>query len=62
MTDHGNVYGAYDFWSKANAAGNSRSSAPSVRCADHRGPQKPVRWGDPGQKDDDVSGGGAYRT
>src|SRR5262245_65870109 len=21
MTDHGNVYGAYDFWKKANAAG-----------------------------------------
>ena len=21
MTDHGNLYGAYDFWSKANKAG-----------------------------------------
>ena len=27
ITDNGNVYGAYDFWSKAQAAGSSRSSA-----------------------------------
>ncbi len=27
MTDHGNVFGAYEFYSKAKAAGSSRSSA-----------------------------------
>jgi hypothetical protein len=28
MTDHGNVFGAYDFWKKAKATASSRSSAP----------------------------------
>ncbi len=61
MTDHGNVYGAYDFWSKANAAGIKPIIGIEAYVApDHRGLKQPVRWGDPGQKDDDVSGGGAY--
>ena len=61
ITDHGNVYGAYDFWSKARPPASSRSSASrptsrpstagtSSRCAGAR----------PAQKDDDVSGAGAY--
>ena len=42
MTDHGNVYGAYDFWSKATAAGHQadhrhrglrRARAPAVPAA-----------------------------
>src|SRR6266568_684873 len=61
MTDHGNIYGAYDFWSKANAAGVRPIIGIEAYVApDHRGLKQPVRWGDPGQKDDDVSGGGAY--
>ena len=61
MTDHGNIYGAYDFWSKANAAGIKPIIGTEAYVApDHRGLKQPVRWGDPGQKDDDVSGAGAY--
>src|SRR5260370_10545455 len=57
MTDHGNVYGAYDFWSKAKAAGikpiiGTEAYAPP----EHPGFKQPVRWRDPSQKDDDVSG------
>ena len=61
MTDHGNVYGAYDFWSKARAAGIKPIIGIEAYVApEHRGSKRPVRWGDPGQKDDDVSGAGAY--
>jgi DNA polymerase-3 subunit alpha len=61
MTDHGNVYGAYDFWSKANAAGVKPIIGIEAYVApEHRGLKKPVKWGDPSQKDDDVSGAGAY--
>ncbi len=61
MTDHGNVYGAYDFWLKATAAGIKPIIGIEAYVApDHRGLKQPIRWGDPGQKDDDVSGGGAY--
>jgi DNA polymerase III subunit alpha len=61
MTDHGNVYGAYDFWSKARAAGVKPIIGIEAYVApEHRGHRQPVRWGTPGQKDDDVSGGGAY--
>ena len=61
MTDHGNVYGAYDFWSKANKAGVKPIIGIEAYVApESRGHKKPVRWGDPGQKGDDVSGAGAY--
>ena len=61
MTDHGNVYGAYDFWSKARAAGIKPIIGIEAYLApEHRGHKQPVRWGTPAQKDDDVSGGGAY--
>jgi DNA polymerase III subunit alpha len=59
MTDHGNVFGAYDFWKKANAAGikpiigTEAYLAPGSRFDRSR-----VRWGAGGE--DDVSGGGAY--
>ena len=60
MTDHGNVFGAYEFWSKARAAGIK----PIVGCEAYLTPgnsrfeRKRVRWNNGG--DDDVSGGGAY--
>jgi DNA polymerase-3 subunit alpha len=59
MTDHGNVFGAYDFWKKANAhgvkpiIGTEAYIAPGSRFDRSR-----VRWGAGGE--DDVSGGGAY--
>jgi DNA polymerase III subunit alpha len=61
MTDHGNVYGAYDFWSKATAAGVKPIIGTEAYVApEHRRHRQPVRWGNPAQKDDDVSGAGAY--
>jgi DNA polymerase III subunit alpha len=61
MTDHGNVYGAYDFWAKARAAGIKPIIGIEAYVApEHRGHKQPVRWGVPAQKDDDVSGAGAY--
>src|SRR6266571_8063860 len=61
ITDHGNVYGAYDFWSKASAAGIKPVIGVEAYVApEHRRFRQPVRWGTPAQKDDDVSGAGAY--
>ncbi|MGH8892509.1 MAG: DNA polymerase III subunit alpha, partial [Actinomycetes bacterium] len=60
MTDHGNVFGAYDFWKKARANGVK----PIIGCeayvtpGTHRSDKTRVRWADGGE--DDVSGGGAY--
>jgi DNA polymerase III subunit alpha len=60
MTDHGNVFGAYDFYAKAKAAGIK----PIVGMEGYFTPNTPrqerkrVRWNDGG--DDDVSGSGAY--
>jgi DNA polymerase-3 subunit alpha len=61
ITDHGNVYGAYDFWSKAQAAGIKPIIGTEAYVApEHRGHKQPVRWGTPAQREDDVSGAGAY--
>jgi DNA polymerase-3 subunit alpha len=61
MTDHGNVYGGYDFWTKARAAGIKPVIGIEAYLApEHRSFKQPVRWGTPAQKDDDVGGGGAY--
>ena len=62
ITDHGNVYGAYDFCPEGRRRpGSSRSSAPRPTSRPSTaGYKQPVRWGTPAQKDDDVSGGGAY--
>jgi DNA polymerase-3 subunit alpha len=60
MTDHGNVFGAYEFWSKAKAhgirpiIGIEAYFTPNTSRFD----KKRVRWNDGG--DDDVSGSGAY--
>ena len=59
MTDHGNVFGAYDFWKKAKAhgvkpiIGTEAYVAPGSRHDKTR-----HRWGAGGE--DDISGGGAY--
>jgi DNA polymerase III subunit alpha len=61
ITDHGNMYGAYDFWSKATAAGIKPIIGIEAYVApEHRRFRQPVRWGTPAQKQDDVSGAGAY--
>ncbi len=55
------MYGAYDFWSKASAAGIKPVIGVEAYVApEHRRFRQPVRWGTPAQKDDDVSGAGAY--
>ncbi|MBO0833667.1 MAG: DNA polymerase III subunit alpha, partial [Actinobacteria bacterium] len=61
MTDHGNVYGAYDFWAKATASGIKPIIGMEAYVApEHRRHKQPVLWGTPAQRDDDVSGAGAY--
>ena len=60
MTDHGNVFGAYDFYSKATAAGIKPIIGMEAYVTPNtsRYEKKRVRWNDGG--DDDVSGSGAY--
>ena len=60
MTDHGNVFGAYDFWSKARAHGVKPIIGMEAYFTPNtsRYEKKRVRWNDGG--DDDVSGSGAY--
>jgi DNA polymerase III subunit alpha len=61
ITDHGNLYGAYDFWTRARAAGIKPIIGIEAYVApEHRAYKQPVHWGTPAQKDDDVSGAGAY--
>ena len=60
MTDHGNVFGAYDFWAKGKAAGVKPIIGIEAYFTPNtsRFDKKRVRWNDGG--DDDVSGSGAY--
>ena len=61
MTDHGNMFGASEFYTETTAAGIKpiigieAYIAPASRFDTRR-----VSWGDPSQKDDDVSGSGSY--
>ncbi|WP_407342448.1 DNA polymerase III subunit alpha [Pengzhenrongella phosphoraccumulans] len=62
ITDHGFLFGAFDFWSKANAAG----VRPVIGVEAYLTPgtsrldRTRVKWGEAHQSRDDVSGGGAY--
>jgi DNA polymerase-3 subunit alpha len=60
MTDHGNVFGAFDFYTKARAAGVKPIIGMEAYVAPgtSRFDRTRVRWADGG--DDDVSGGGAF--
>jgi DNA polymerase-3 subunit alpha len=60
MTDHGNVFGAFDFWKKATAAGVKPiiGTEAYVTPRTHRSDRSRVKWGQGGS--DDVSGGGAF--
>ena len=63
ITDHGYLFGAYDFWSKATAAGIRPIIGLEAYVApghQHRTDKEKTRWGEPHQRGDDVSGGGAY--
>ncbi len=61
MTDHGNMYGADDFFQSARKAGIKPVIGIEAYLAPNgRAHRKPVFWGRPGQRSDDVSGGGAY--
>jgi DNA polymerase III subunit alpha len=61
MTDHGNMFGASEFYTKTTAAGIKpiigveAYIAPASRFDTRR-----ILWGDPSQKSDDVSGSGSY--
>ena len=60
MTDHGNVFGAYEFYSKAKAAGVKPIIGMEAYLTPNtsRFDRKRVRWNNGG--DDDVSGNGAF--
>jgi DNA polymerase-3 subunit alpha len=60
MTDHGNVFGAYDFYSKATAAGVKPiiGMEAYLTPGTSRYDRSRVRWASGGE--DDVSGGGAF--
>ncbi len=61
MTDHGNLFGAYDFYKQGKAAGVKPVLGIEAYVApESRFHKRPVYWGDPGQRSDDVSGNGAY--
>ncbi|CAB4666074.1 MAG: DNA polymerase III subunit alpha [Actinobacteria bacterium] len=59
MTDHGNVFGAFDFYKQAKKAGVKPIIGIEAYVApESRFEKKRVKWAEGG--DDDVSGGGAY--
>jgi DNA polymerase III subunit alpha len=60
MTDHGNVFGAYEFWKKGTAAGVKPiiGMEAYVTPGTSRHERTKVRWNNGGE--DDVSGGGAF--
>jgi DNA polymerase-3 subunit alpha len=61
-TDHGYLFGAFDFWSKAKAAGVKPILGVEayVTPGTSRFDQTRVRFGGAGQESDDVSARGAY--
>src|SRR5699024_8689878 len=61
MTDHVNMYGGYAFYKEAKKTGIK----PILGIEAYLAPQDrfhktPVFWGEPGQRSDDLSGGGSY--
>jgi DNA polymerase III subunit alpha len=59
MTDHGNVFGAFDFYKQATSVGVKPIIGIEAYVApESRHDKKRVQWASGG--DDDVSGGGAY--
>ncbi|WP_407650666.1 DNA polymerase III subunit alpha [Antiquaquibacter oligotrophicus] len=62
VTDHGNMFGAYDFWRQATAAGLKPiiGTEAYITPGTHRSDKTRVRWGGQHQSQDDVGGSGAY--
>jgi DNA polymerase-3 subunit alpha len=59
-TDHGYVFGAYEFWKKSQGTGVKPIIGVEayITPGTHRSDRTKVSWGDGGR--DDISGGGAY--
>ncbi|EWT01163.1 DNA polymerase III subunit alpha [Intrasporangium oryzae NRRL B-24470] len=59
-TDHGYVFGAYEFWKKSQGTGVKPIIGVEayITPGTHRTDRTKVSWGDGGR--DDISGGGAY--
>ncbi|MBB4908362.1 DNA polymerase III subunit alpha [Actinophytocola algeriensis] len=61
MTDHGNMYGADQFYQEAVKAGITPVIGIEAYVApESRFVKRPVFWGEARQRGDDISGGGAY--
>ena len=62
MTDHGNMFGAYDFWKQATTNGVKPiiGTEAYVTPGTARQDKTRVRWGGTHQNQDDVAGSGAY--
>ncbi|MFT4124231.1 MAG: DNA polymerase III subunit alpha [Microbacteriaceae bacterium] len=62
VTDHGNMFAAFEFWRTATAAGITPiiGTEAYITPGTARGDKTRVRWGRQGQEQDDVGGGGAY--
>ncbi len=63
MTDHGNLFGAYEFYRASKASGVKPIVGLEAYLTPktHRSERKRVRWGDAkSSSGDDVSGGGAF--
>ncbi len=62
VTDHGNVFGAYDFWKQATSVGVKPiiGTEAYITPGTHRTDKTRVRWGTSAQAQDDVGGSGSY--
>lgn len=61
ITDHGNMHGAYALYQAAIAAGITPVLGIEAYVAPgSRFEKRPIVWGEPHQKGDDVSGSGRY--
>ncbi len=61
-TDHGYLFGAFDFWKRATDQGIKPIIGVEayVTPGTARGDKTRVRWGEEHQRKDDISGGGSY--
>jgi DNA polymerase-3 subunit alpha len=61
-TDHGYLFGAFDFWKRATDKGIRPIIGVEayVTPGTARGDKSRVRWGEEHQRKDDISGGGSY--
>jgi len=62
ITDHGNMFGAFDFWKKATLQGVKPiiGTEAYLTPGTHRTDKTRVRWGSGASGEDDVSGSGSY--